>query len=206
MKAHVISSFLILIIVAPSIAHVNLLNPKGGETFTPGNVATIEWQEIQSHETLNWDILFSGDGGITWDIVIEDLPVDTRNYTWTLPDITTSKGQIKIIQDNVGMDYEDVSQYFTISSVTGIVTQVESKKINFYPNPLTEFATLEYDNPGHEPFTLTLYNIRGQIMRQVPDITADQVRIEKRDLADGFYIFQLKSNKEIYSIGNFIVQ
>ena len=53
MKAHLISSCLILIIVAPSIAHVNLLNPKGGETFTPGNVATIEWQEIQSHETRN---------------------------------------------------------------------------------------------------------------------------------------------------------
>ena len=206
MKPYILSLLFILIGVSQSIAHVNLLNPLGGEIYEPGNVISIEWQEIQSHETLNWDILFSHDGGNTWDTINSNIPINTIQYSWVLPDTPTTKGQIKIVQDNVGMDYEDISQNFVISSITAINTQAESNKINLYPNPLTDFATIEYDNPEHGPFTLTLFDTKGKIVRTITDITTNKIQIETKDLASEFYIYQLNTNTEKKFNGRLIIR
>lgn len=47
-------------------AHVELNTPEGGETYYSGDMVTIIWTETVSHKTLDWDLLFSNDGGQTW--------------------------------------------------------------------------------------------------------------------------------------------
>jgi len=206
MKKFSVAFLFVLTAVFQLKAHVDLLNPLGGETFTPGNAMSIEWEEIQTHETLNWDILFSSDGGITWDTVKSNLPVNTMIYSWFVPETYTMKGQIKIVQDNVDVDYEDISENFVIASITGINTPIETNKINIFPNPLIDFLTIEYDNPRHESFTLTLYDTQGQLVRTITDIKTNKIQIERKNLANGFYLFQLNTLNEIHSIGSFIVQ
>ncbi len=44
-------------------APLGLLYPTGGETFNPGDTVLIRWEEIVSHNTQNWDLYFSSDGG-----------------------------------------------------------------------------------------------------------------------------------------------
>ena len=95
-------------------AHVYLDYPQGGESFPAFTIITIQWHIAIPHEQLNWDLLFSTDGGNTWEPIQMDLPVSQLTYTWVVPDISTSLARISIIQDNVDMDYQDESMDFTI--------------------------------------------------------------------------------------------
>ena len=45
--------------------HVDLSNPQGGEVYYSGNRVNVSWVEVQAHNTLNWDLLFSRDGGLS---------------------------------------------------------------------------------------------------------------------------------------------
>jgi hypothetical protein len=97
-------------------AHVELDNPLGGETFIVGQTVTIEWHIAIPHNTLNWDVLFSSDGGATWAFIQMDLPVGSLSYSWVVPDIITSQARVSVIQDNSGTDYQDESMNFTIQA------------------------------------------------------------------------------------------
>lgn len=96
------------------LAHVELDNPLGGETFIVGQTVTIQWHIAIPHNTLNWDVLFSSDGGATWAFIQMDLPVGSLSYSWVVPDIITSQARVSVIQDNSGQDYQDESMNFTI--------------------------------------------------------------------------------------------
>lgn len=201
-----VTLFILLITISPIMAHVDLLNPNGGETYNPGQIIQIEWQEVLRHEPLNWDILFSSDGGVSWDTVKSNIPISTMNYSWELPNIVTLAGRIKIVQDNVDVDYEDISDDFVISSVTGLNQRNEVKKVKVYPNPITDFSLIEIENPGNNSHTITVYNSRGQPIRSLQDIKTNRIPLEPRNLSKGIYFFQLNSKTELYFKGNFIVQ
>lgn len=97
-------------------AHVSLDNPVGGETYTVGQTVTIQWHITIPHNTLNWDILFSPDGGATWTYIYQDLPVGNSSYQWVVPSTITTQARVSVIQDNDGMDYQDESNNFTIQA------------------------------------------------------------------------------------------
>ena len=198
--------FLLMLITFQSEAHVHLINPRGGENFTPGDQVIIEWEEVQRHESLNWDILFSKDEGITWDTVKSNIPVNIMSYYWIVPEMGTTKGQIKIVQDNVYEDYEAISENFTISSITGIDTPVETENTYVYPNPLINFGVIRFQNPDYEPITLTLFDRNGQIVKIYTDIRENQIFFERRNLNSGLYIFQLSRNSRIQSSGKLILE
>ena len=187
-------------------AHVSLLNPIGGEVFSPGDMVTLEWQEVVSHNTLDWDLYFSIDGGLTWDIIKMDIPLGTLSYQWVVPKVQTTEGQIRVVQDNVGGDYDDKSGYFTISSVTGADPQFEINKINLFPNPLTSFSTLTFENSNNNTYTLEMYDIQGQLVRTIADITTDEITIQRNNLPGGLYFLQLHSDQELSAIGRLIVE
>jgi len=201
-----ITFLFLLVIISPIAAHVDLLSPNGGETYNPGQIINIEWQEVLRHESLNWDILFSSDGGVNWDTVKSNIPLATMNYSWELPNITTLVGRIKIVQDNADADYEDISDDFVISSVTGFNQAHELNKVKIYPNPITDFSFIEFENPDNNSYTFTLYNMKGQQLRILKDIKTNRILLELKDLSKGIYFFQLNSDALSYSKGNFIVQ
>lgn len=109
--------FLTLILLVTGIqlfGHVELIRPQGGETFTVGEEVLIEWNVLIAHDTQNWDLLFSPDGGQNWEPIASDLSPGALSYSWTVPDVITSQGRIQVIQDNAGADYNDISGDFSI--------------------------------------------------------------------------------------------
>ena len=149
-----------------SSAHINLLGPNGGETFLPGEVITISWEEDQTHVAIDFDLYFSFDGGETWE-EIASLNTDRFEYQWTVPDTETEQGKIRVIQDNEDMDYIDISSNFRISK-TDIVTAVEdsrdsapSEMISNYPNPFQSRTTIEFTLTQHHHVSLEIYDIQG---------------------------------------------
>ncbi len=101
-----------------SRAHVALDYPQGGETFTVGQTIVIEWHIVAPHNTLNWDLFFSVDGGETWDTLQMDIPTSQLSYEWVIPDSITTTARIQVFQDNEGQNYLDNSMDFTIAPNT----------------------------------------------------------------------------------------
>jgi type IX secretion system substrate protein len=106
---------LIQLYASALFAHVEIDYPQGGETLISGSTITIQWHIAIPHDQLNWDILFSPDGGATWEFIQMDLPVSNLSYQWVIPNIVTSQARISVIQDNNGMDYQDESMNFSIA-------------------------------------------------------------------------------------------
>src|SRR4030095_14438606 len=98
-------------------AHVILDYPQGGETFIVGETVTIQWHVYIPHNTINWDLYFSSDGGNTWQLIQLDIPVGQLTYQWEVPDNLTSLGKVKVIQDNTLEDYQDISGNFNIEVI-----------------------------------------------------------------------------------------
>ena len=94
--------------------HVSLDYPVGGETFSAGETVTIQWTELVPHGTIYWHLYFSSDGGTTWEAIQLNLPITPTSYDWTVPELNTSQGVVRVVQDNSGMDYEHQSLNFTI--------------------------------------------------------------------------------------------
>lgn len=206
MKNIILTSLIVILSVFYSKAHVSLSNPSGGETFSPGNTVPIVWEELITHNTLNWDLYFSADGGLTWKIIQLDIPYETTDYVWTIPVTPTTQGKIKIVQDNLTGDYEDISGNFTISSVTGLSSQFERIKIKVYPNPMVGFSILEFDNPAHKIYTLTLSDTDGRRVRIIPHITTNKVKIERNNLRSGLYFFKLNTDNKANTTGRLLIK
>src|SRR5258706_920374 len=80
------------------MAHVVLDYPKGGETFNGGQTVNIQWHITISHNTLNWDLYYSGDGGTTWTPIELELPAGDLNYQCDVPVNFTTQGRVRVIQ------------------------------------------------------------------------------------------------------------
>ena len=107
----------IIILAGSANAHVILDYPVGGETFTAGDTVNIQWHIQIQHNLQNWDLTFSPDGGITWQVIQLDLDPSVLNYQWIVPRVSTQQGRIRIYMDNVGTDYQDESGDFTIEAI-----------------------------------------------------------------------------------------
>jgi len=172
---HYLTIFLISILCSnSSFAHIKLLDPQGGESFVPGEVITISWEEEQTHMAIDFDLYFSSDGGETWE-EIASLNVDRLEYTWTVPDIETEQGKIRVIQDNEDMDYIDISPNFRISK-TEIVTAIEDSRdpapfeiLSNYPNPFQSLTTIEFTLPQYSHVSLEVYNLQGAKVATLTD-------------------------------------
>src|SRR6187402_74948 len=134
-------------------AHVELDNPKGGETFASDTTVTVQWHITIAHVTLNWDLLYSIDGGSTWEYIQENIPPGQLSFQWHVPAEATSLARISIIQDNEGQDYQDESTNFTIQSTTSIPT-IPENYLQFFPNPVNDILTVDLSNNTYWPVDL----------------------------------------------------
>jgi hypothetical protein len=209
-KSDAMKKIVSLLIIGASVishleGHVTLTYPEGGEIFTPGDTVIVTWEEDVPHNTLNWDLLFSVDGGSTWEIIASNLPLETDSYLWIVPETLTSMGEVKIVQDNENQDYIGTSGDFTISNATGITDPLSSEHMNVYPNPLIDYATIEVYNPLHNRYSLTLYNSQGKPVRTIQQMANGRVTVERKNLTAGLYFIRLSDGNEICAVGKLVV-
>lgn len=153
---------LILLLINPVLAHVELTYPEGGETFKSGDTILITWVEAQSHDTQNWELYYSPDAGENWLTISQNIAIPLREFEWILPEEMTKKGRIKVIQNNAVTDYEDVSANFSIENATGISENSLSLNSFYnYPNPFSESTTFFFNLEKTAHLSLNIYNLNG---------------------------------------------
>jgi hypothetical protein len=77
--------------------------------------------------------------------------------------------------------------------------------IIIYPNPVSQFASVKFENPFNKSYTFTVYNIAGQSVMIIRNITSSEFTFERGDLTTGVYIYQLRSAYENY-VGEIIIR
>jgi hypothetical protein len=80
----------------------------------------------------------------------------------------------------------------TVSCViTGIEDVSTNNKLNIYPNPVSDIASLNIDNPDNAVLTLNIYNVMGELVRSEV-IQGNQHKISTENLSNGIYIVEVK--------------
>jgi hypothetical protein len=183
-------------------AHIALNYPNGGENFQVGEVVNIQWQVLISHGSANLDLYFSSDGGITWEPIALNLVDSQRAYDWTVPNIETDSGRVKVIQDNdVGTDYEGSSGIFIISTPTGIyeagVNIFTYKLFDAYPNPFNPTTTIRYSIPSDGIVELIVYNSIGEevseLVNEFKSAGNYEIDFSAGDLTSGIYFYRIQT-------------
>lgn len=174
MKLYHMTIGVILIGSINAKAHVGLDYPVGGETFLSGSVVEIRWQIVVDHGDNVWDLLFSSDGGSTWDPLATDLPKTQLTYQWTVPSVTTSQGIIRVIQNNVSYpNLHDDSGEFSIGS-TGVIHDDFSQPGKFhlkpaYPNPFNGGTVFSFEVREPTHIKLSVFDIQGREIQTLID-------------------------------------
>ncbi|MEW5850618.1 MAG: metallophosphoesterase [Myxococcota bacterium] len=97
-----------------------LLAPNGGESLTAGSEATVQWVTVGS--VANVKVEFSSDDGQTWQTVTASAP-NTGSYAWTVPQVNTTRGQLRISSAGDANVLDETNASFTISGAVPVPTQ-----------------------------------------------------------------------------------
>lgn len=194
-----IISFLIYL---SAYSHVDLDYPEGSDKFQAHDTVTIRWSQVQAHVTLNWELYFSADGGDTWIEISKTIAVADREYKWIVPAIETTKGRIRVIQNNEVQDYEDVSANFSIEIPQSVKELKDDlKSFDIFPNPShgNSHCTIHLLNKSEVELILT--DLTGNkiktIASEVLDAGTHKFSYALSNLPDGTYIYRLSVNGNI---------
>ena len=95
---------------------------------------------------------------------------------------------------------------FLTSAGNNVANYEYKQTSSISPNPFTNKATLQFDNPTKDNCTLTVYNIQGQVVQTITNITKEKVEIERQNLVSGLYYFQLQTDKLVVATGKLMIE
>jgi galactose oxidase len=85
-----------------------LAAPNGGEVLRPGHAIPIRWSTTGTVGTVALE--YSLDDGATWTLIASGVAASAGSYAWTVPDVTTSRGRVRVSQVGGGLaDTSDAS-------------------------------------------------------------------------------------------------
>lgn len=88
-----------------------------------------------------------------------------------------------------------------INSYNDFVSQ-----IHIYPNPFNDYTIITFENSKNGNCSLYIFDKFGQIVRTLDRIAKEEVKIERKDLSNGLYFFQLRTDRKIIGAGKFIIE
>ncbi len=106
-----------------------------------------------------------------------------------------------VINDSTGCYCDSDSIIFGKNKIN-----INSYDISLYPNPFSNSIIIEFENNKKEKHTFTLYNATGQLVRKIDNITTGKIIIDRKNLKNGLYFFQLRNDNEIVGYGKLIIE
>lgn len=74
------------------------------------------------------------------------------------------------------------------------------------PNPMTDVATLVFENPTNEMHSVEIVSLTGQVVRTIPATNAENIAIERNDLSAGMYFARIRNTKGESQTMKFTIQ
>jgi hypothetical protein len=138
--------------------------------------------------------------GVSWDTVT----YHSNSFSYYINDLEIKSEGIKdelLFATNKG-----IYQFSDSLTSAGSIANEKNCFWTLYPNPMTDYATLNFNNFKRENHTLTLYNKQGHHLQTYSNITTNHVKIIKDNLPNGLYIFQLHNGSKLRAIGKLMIK
>ncbi len=135
------------------------------------------------------------------------------SYLWDFGDGTSSSDFAPVHTYQAGDSYTvslivtndcGSADYTTTLTVTDLEDPAFARSVQVIPNPFTDRTEIRFDNPGGQPFRLTLLDMQGKVVRQVNEIREGKIDLEREGLPAGMYLFELSGPKHF--IGKLVVR
>ncbi len=129
------------------------------------------------------------------------LPVGSHLFSMTL---TSGFGGAGCTAGIVPDDNSNTN--FIVTLATGIA-DFNSTDLTFFPNPMHTSATIQI-NPLFKltHAELRVVDVMGRTVKFIQDIQSNTLTIDRDQLSDGVYFYQLSQNKEILTKGKFVIE
>lgn len=85
-------------------------------------------------------------------------------------------------------------------------TSETNYNVTIFPNPFSQKTAIEFIYEQNEKYIFTLYNVVGQEVQQIENITSGQIDFERNNLNKGLYFFQLQNNSRTVGHGKLIIE
>lgn len=86
-----------------NVEEVNLLFPAGRESLVPNDQYNIVWAANNNKDN-TFKLELSFDNGMSWDLLVDQIPADHRTYKWTAPDAITQCAKIRVSLNNTELN------------------------------------------------------------------------------------------------------
>ncbi|MCD4697832.1 MAG: T9SS type A sorting domain-containing protein [Bacteroidales bacterium] len=125
----------------------------------------------------------SGGASATVNGVPQESGVTPNDFTFPVTYEVTSDGGTNV-------------QYWlvTVNIATGINESVVHT-VNIYPNPFSNRTTINFPNPTHSNYKLSIFNISGNKVFEMYNIKSDKIEFKRGNLPNGVYLIEVKGEK-----------
>lgn len=82
----------------------------------------------------------------------------------------------------------------------------EDAVLNVYPNPMTESATVEFDNFEGNAYTFTMFDMSGRAVKVINNIRNSRFTVERDGLKSGLYLYRMTGENGRRLDGKLFVQ
>jgi hypothetical protein len=100
-----------------TIEVLRITSPNGGETLTSGDTSTIQWTTYKIiRPVAKTKLMYTTNRGTTWNL-IKTLTGNPGNYSWTVPNVSSTKCKVKVILKDAGgtkVGTDTSNKFFTI--------------------------------------------------------------------------------------------
>lgn len=104
----------------------------------------------------------------------------------------------------VNVYWDDFEIWKDSTVATGISEQTHNKSVKIYPNPFFTETTIQ-TNQVLKSATLTVYNLYGQQVKQIKNISGQTVVLSRDNLANGLYFIRLTQEDKIITADKLVI-
>lgn len=89
-------------------------------------------------------------------------------------------------------------------SLTTVITILKNEKLNIFPNPFSTQTTFLTDIFLNDA-SLTIYNLFGQRVKQIKNISGQSIKLQRDQLPNGIYFIQLTQGNRVITTDKLII-
>ena len=156
-----------------------------------------------------------------WSMCTADLPNGDRRYIMIFGPLSFNPN------DNIHLDFAvlwvpdvphpcpdvsplieagQIAQNWFDATVTSTQSIEKQASIQLFPNPMQEAVQISLIDQTEEIESFHLFDARGKLSRQYENLSTNELRIQRKELAAGVYFYSLKTTDGQLASGKIIIQ
>jgi len=151
-------------------------------------------------DPVNQDIIIDVESGTNVTNLVADFNLSggattTINGTPQVPEVTPNDFTYPVTYVVTSSGGTNVQDWLVTVEIAIGINDNAIDPMNLFPNPLSNKTTIKFSNPNHSNYKLSIFNISGNKVFELDDITTDKIEFERGNLPAGVYLIELNGEK-----------